>query len=76
MDTKKLTTQDDENTIIDIDMDIVAEKWMRKMYLYFFSEIIFFEIRRRKVTNFFLFDEPFNRTFYRNEIIREGTAYF
>ena len=56
-------------------MDIAVEKekneWMRKMYLYLFSEIIFFEkfeisklvkcFRRWKVTNFFLFDETFNR---------------
>ena len=44
---------------------------MRKTYLYIFSEIIFFEkfeisklvkcFRRWKVTNFFLFDETFNR---------------
>ena len=49
MATKGYSFQDDEKTIIDIDIDIyiVVEKdkneWMRKMYLYFFSEIIFFK---------------------------------
>ena len=38
MATKGYSFQDDEKTIIDIDIDLD-----RKMYLYFFSEIIFFE---------------------------------
>ena len=68
MATKGYSFQNDKKTIIDIDidMDIVAEKES-----YLFSEILFFgkfEIsklvkcyRRWKVTNFFLFDETFNR---------------
>ena len=49
MATKGYSFQDDEKTIIDIyiDMDIAVEKEkngrMRKMYLYLFYEIIFFE---------------------------------
>ena len=48
MTTKRSSFQDDEKTIIDTDinMDIAVEKekneWMRKMYLYFISEMIFF----------------------------------
>ena len=45
MATNGYSFQEDDNTIIDIDIDmnIVVEKekneWIRKIYLYFFSEI-------------------------------------
>ena len=77
MATKGYSFQDDEKTIIDIeiDMDIVVEKekneWMRKMYLYLFLKQYF--LKNMKFQNwlnvfvgekwriFLLFDETFNR---------------
>ena len=62
MATKGYSFQDDEKTIIDV--DIVVEKEKNVPVLIFFGK---FEIsklvkcfRRWKVTNFFLFDETFN----------------
>ena len=59
MATKGYSFQDDEKTTIDIDIDIVIavekekNEWINSKLVKCF--------RRWKVTNFFLFDETFNR---------------